>query len=308
MKPPLHKTPAKRPQSNQRRERVSFARVVGALPQRTQEHVNRRNDPQQKQLVLASPVMSDEESGLFIGFGRVIRWCIALALFPLCTVTTWTFLGRFSYVTFDKEFWRTAECCYFTTGCLVMAGWFFSGLGRTFFLYMYVLGHEVTHAVFVLLFRGRVIEFHVGSDGGFITTNKTNLLISLSPYFVPFWSVVVAGIYFLMGAFSEVPTEWRRVMYAMIGVTWTFHMFWTLWMIPRDQPDLKDNGTFLSLMIIYLSNVLVLVGLLCISSSSPWQTMRDFGMEWVKSLAMGAEFTYRWLHAVVQAFQAAEVY
>jgi hypothetical protein len=282
--------------------------MMGAVPQRTREQMNRRNDPQHRELFLTTTLEEEAEMELDLGLGRYLRWCVALAMLPLCTITTWTFLKRFSHETLDMEFWKSAEFFYFATGCLVMAGWFFSGLARTFFLYLYVLGHEVTHAVFVVLFRGRVLEFHIGADGGYITTNKTNLLISLSPYFVPFWSIVVALIYLLMGCFAEVPTEWRRVMYAMIGVTWTFHMFWTLWMIPRDQPDLRDNGTFLSLMIIYLANVLVLVCLLCISSNSPWQTTQDFWMEWVKTAVTGAEHSYRAIHRVMRSFQIQSPY
>ena len=64
---------------------------------------------------------------------------------------------------------------------------------------------------------------------------------------------------------------WDRRFIAVMGVTWTFHMVWTLWMIPRDQPDLKENGTFLSLVVIYLANLLVLVGLLCVAAESPLQ-------------------------------------
>ena len=36
-----------------------------------------------------------------------------------------------------------------------MAGWFWSGLLQSFFLYLYVLGHELTHAVFVWICRGK---------------------------------------------------------------------------------------------------------------------------------------------------------
>jgi hypothetical protein len=298
----------KRPLKNQRRERVSFAQVMGSVPQRTHDQVNRRSDSRDKKCVLTMSDGVDEELDSMAWMNRLFRWCMALLLLPLCWVTSWTFLLRFSHATLDLEFWKTAEFWYFATGSLVMGGWFFSGLGKTFFLYAYVLGHEVTHAVFVLLFRGRVMDFYVGLDGGYITTNKTNLMIALSPYFVPFWSIVGAALYALTGCFSEIPSQWHRVLYAVMGFTWTFHMVWTLWMIPRDQPDLKENGTFLSLVIIYLANLFVLVGLLCIAADAPWETMRDFWLEWVKTAATGADFTYRWVNAVITTFQSQGVY
>ena len=36
-------------------------------------------------------------------------------------------------------------------------------------------------------------------------------------------------------------------------------------MIPRDQPDLKENGVFFSLVVIYLANVIVISVLLCLA-------------------------------------------
>ena len=209
-------------------------------------------------------------------------------------MTSWTFLSRFSQATVDENFWKTAEFWYFATGALVMFGWFWSGLLQTFFLYLYVLGHELTHAVFVLLYRGKVTDFHVSADGGYITTNKTNLVIALSPYFVPFWAVVCVVVYAAVRYFADLTPGWDRLLFAVMGVTWTFHMVWTLWMIPRDQPDLKENGTFLSLVIIYLANLLVLAGLLCVAADSPLQNSREFAMEWLRHAATWGDMLLRW--------------
>ena len=64
-------------------------------------------------------------------------------------------------------------------------------------------------------------------------------------------------------------------------------MLWTLWMIPRDQPDLRENGTFLSLVIIYLANLLLLVLLLCAAHDAPLSSAREFGMDWMRNAVMG---------------------
>jgi hypothetical protein len=234
-----------------------------------------------------------------------VRWSLALVLLPFCWVTSWTFLCRFSAAAVDQEFWKTAEFWYFATGSLLMMGWFFSGLLQTFFLYLYVLGHELTHAVFVLLYRGKVTDFHVSVDGGYITTNKTNLVIALSQYFVPFWSVVAAVIYVVVRFLTDFTQEWDRGFFAVMGVTWTFHMIWTLWMIPRDQPDLRENGTFLSLVIIYLANLLLLVALLCAASESPLENAREFGMEWLRHAATAGDAFWRFANTLIGDFRAA---
>ncbi len=235
---------------------------------------------------------------------RLGRWVVALLLLPLCWVTTWTFLSRFSSVTVERGFWQSAEFWYFATGVLLMVGWFWSGLLKTFFLYLYVLGHELTHALFVLLFRGKVTDFHVSADGGYITTNKTNLLIALSPYFLPFWSVVCVGLYGFLRIAAEPKPGWDLVFYGMMGLTWTFHMAWTIWMLPRDQPDLRQNGTFLSLVVIYLANLLVLVALLCASEGSPLRAFREFGNEWLRHAAVWADLVWRRVIPVLSGMAA----
>ena len=307
VKKPRSKPPAGRLLKNQRRARVSFAQVLSSANLRAHEQANRRCGKRREKYVWAAVAATEvhEEAESFVWLKRLMRWTLALLLLPLCTVTSWTFLLRFSQATVDQHFWKTTEFWYFATGALVMIGWFWSGLLQTFFLYLYVLGHELTHAVFVLLFRGKVTEFHVSIAGGYITTNKSNLLIALSPYFVPFWSVIGAVTYALVRYLAGLSQEWDRVLYALLGVTWTFHMVWTLWMIPRDQPDLRENGTFLSLVVIYMANVLVLVGLLCLASDSPLQSAREFAMEWFRFAATWGDAFVRWGNQMIGEFRAA---
>ncbi|MFZ9937340.1 MAG: hypothetical protein ACO3JG_09825 [Luteolibacter sp.] len=267
--------------------RASFSETISRANRRAHEQANRRSGRRGMQSVHAAIAMAEGDGERSHGdwLKRPLRWLIALLLLPFCWVTTWTFLSRFSHATVERGFWQTAEFWYFALGAMTMAGWFWSGLLKSFFLYLYVLGHELTHAAFVLCFRGKVTEIHVSTEGGYITTNKTNLLIALSPYFVPFWSVVCAVIYIALRlAFAPGP-GWDLAFYALMGVTWTFHMVWTLWMIPRDQPDLRQNGTVLSLVIIYLANVLVLVALFCTASGSPLEDTREFGREWLRHAA-----------------------
>lgn len=297
----------RRPLSNQRRTRISFAEVLSSANRRAHEQANRRSGRREMKSVRAAiaATEADEFEDSVEWTKRLGRWLLALMLLPPCWVTTWTFLSRFSQATVQQGFWQTAEFWYFAIGALVMAGWFVSGLLQSFFLYLYVFGHELTHAAFVVMFRGKVTDFHVSADGGYITTNKTNLVIALSPYFVPFWSVIVAAVYFVLRVFADLPQELNLVFYGLMGVTWTFHMAWTLWMIPRDQPDLKENGIFLSLVVIYLANLLVLVVLLCLSAESPLRNTREFSMEWLRHAATWGDVAWRWMVGVIAELRAA---
>ena len=246
----------------------------------------------------------EEDIGSVAWLRRLTRWLVGLMILPLCWVTMWTLLSRFSHATFEQGFWQTEEFWFFSTGALVMVGWFCSGLLEPFFIYLYVLGHEVTHAVFVWVFRGKVMNIHVSSQGGHITTNKTNLMIALSPYFVPFWAVVCGLVYAPLHLLTELPRFCDLAFYGITGVTWTFHMMWTLSMIRRDQPDLKENGIFLSLVVIFLANLLVLVGLLCVGGDSPVVELREFAREWLRLAATWGDIVWRSLLQAIPEFRA----
>jgi hypothetical protein len=291
--------PISLPPPNQRRGTPGFLAVVGGANRRAHEQANQRSGRRGLKSMKATisdsaPEFDDGED--FAGLGkRLLRWSLALLLLPLCWVTAWTFLSMFSQRTMNEGFWQSAEFWYFATGMLLMIGWFWSGLLQSFFLYLYVLGHELTHAVFVVLYRGKVTDFHVSTSGGYITTNKTNLMIALSPYFVPWWSVVAVTFFVLARLFFDLSKPWDLALYGIMGLTWTFHVVWTIWMIPRDQPDLRENGTFLSLVVIFFGNLLVLVGLLCLAADSPVASFKDFGREWLRHAATWSDVGLRWL-------------
>jgi hypothetical protein len=53
-------------------------------------------------------------------------------------------------------------------------------------------------------------------------------------------------------------------------------------MIPKNQTDLRDHGTFFSLVVIYLMNLVLLCVMLIIAS--PHITFRSFGADLGKNL------------------------
>lgn len=231
---------------------------------------------------------------------HIFRFGLSLCLLPVLWVTAWTFMTEFVRVTVSEGIWQGAQFWYFTIGALLMLGWFWSGLWRKAFLYVYVLGHELTHAVFVKLSGGKVLGMDWGSDGGYVTTDKTNWVISLSPYFVPFWSVM-ATILFMGGrVLFEVTSIGNLVFYGVIGATWAFHLAWALWMIPRDQPDLREYGLFLSLILICLGNLVVLVGLLCMAAPDPVEALRNFTRVWLLTVLTWGERSFEYVRGLVE--------
>ena len=42
-----------------------------------------------------------------------------------------------------------------------------------------------------------------------------------------------------------------------VGMTWGFHLTFTVYMLTQEQPDVLENGRFFSYVIIYLANLFV---------------------------------------------------
>jgi hypothetical protein len=201
---------------------------------------------------------------------RWVKFVLAIFLLPICAVLTQTFFTAFARATVTQRFWAGEEFWFFSLGAVLWLIAFF-GLPRP--ILIYVFGHELTHALWVWLMGGRVSRFRVSSDGGHVVTSKANFWIALAPYFFPIYSILAIGTYGVLSLFLNMQ-PYGRWLYSVIGVTWAFHLTFTCWMITKNQTDLSDQGTFFSLVVIYLMNLLLLSVLLIVAS--PQITFVDF--------------------------------
>lgn len=137
----------------------------------------------------------------------------------------------------------------------------------------YVLGHELTHALWAVLMGGRVGRIKVGKEGGHVELTKTNFIITLAPYFFPFYTALVIAAYYLCSIWLN-PAAYQVWWLGAIGLTWSFHITFTIHMLSQHQPDVQEHGRIFSYTIIYIMNVLVLT-LLVIMLGQP--RFIDFG-------------------------------
>lgn len=214
---------------------------------------------------------------------RWVKFIAAIFLLPLCVVLSQTFFTAFGHAAVSERLWAGEEFWFFSLGALLWLIAFF-GLPRP--VVIYVFGHELTHALWVWLLGGRVSRFRVGRDGGHIVTDKTNFWIALAPYFFPLYSILAIVLYGLCSLFANMQ-PYGRLLYALVGVTWAFHLSFTCWMISKNQSDLTDNGTVFSLVVIYLMNLLLLSAMLVLAS--PRMTFASFGSELLNN---GASFSH----------------
>ncbi|MBQ7251047.1 MAG: hypothetical protein IJS32_00410 [Kiritimatiellae bacterium] len=163
----------------------------------------------------------------------------------------------------------------------------------------YVLGHELTHALFALLCLSRPRNIHVGDDGGQVTVKKSNFLIALSPYFFPFYTALAAGAWALAA-------WWVPAMHAqavscsglfLVAGTWVFHLAYTVKFLRVGQPDVKTYGRLFSYALILLLNTVFLALALTLAGSWSFREALGWGKEawrWQAALAMQAA---EWMQA-----------
>jgi hypothetical protein len=215
---------------------------------------------------------------------RWVKFICAIFLLPVCAILSQTFFTVFARATVMHRLWAGEEFWFFSLGavlCLIA----FLGLPRP--IVLYVFGHELTHALWVLLMGGRVSRFRVGREGGHVVTNRNNFWIALAPYCFPLYSILAIAIYGALSLFLNMQ-PYGRLLYAIIGATWAFHFTFTCWMIPKNQTDLSDQGTLFSLVVIYLMNLLLLSVMLILAS--PQITFAAFGADLLTNLSDFAQW------------------
>jgi hypothetical protein len=124
---------------------------------------------------------------------------------------------------------------------------------------LHVFGHEITHAIWSMMFGGKIKEIYVsGQSGGFTTFTKGNILVYIAPYFFPLYTIILTLVYLLA------KEAYKEIFLVLIGLSIAFHLLLTLYSIRKGQSDIKQVGVIFSLVFIYLMNCLVLGTILCV--------------------------------------------
>jgi hypothetical protein len=142
-------------------------------------------------------------------------------------------------------------------------------------MWVYVFGHELTHAIWAWLSGGTVKEFRASAEGGHVVVTKSNFLIALAPYFFPLYAVLSAGIY----AAGERLWGWAAYapwFHLLVGAAYAFHVTLTWHVLQTRQTDITQQGYLFSAVVIFLGNVgalLVAIPLLT-SRVGVWTAMK----------------------------------
>lgn len=121
--------------------------------------------------------------------------------------------------------------------------------------FFYVLGHETVHAGMAWLFGGKIKSFKVSEEGGSVSTDKTNVVIELAPYFIPIYAIIITIIYFIIASSYAINGS---LFIFLIGFALAFHIISTIEIMKIKQPDILKSGYFFSIIMVYIINIVVI--------------------------------------------------
>lgn len=127
-------------------------------------------------------------------------------------------------------------------------------------VFIHVMGHELTHALWAVILGGKIKSLLVSQEGGQVTLSKTNFFIALAPYFFPIYTFMILPFYFITAPkFHAIPAF-------LIGFTLALHLALTFNSLRDRQSDIWEVGLFFSMAFIYLMNLIVIVIIISVIS------------------------------------------
>lgn len=183
---------------------------------------------------------------------KILRIIGSFLLIPACAAVTTSFYKGIVGIESVSD-----SALLFIVGALA-----YSILHLLFFRlnFLYVLGHELTHAIATIFSGGKVKGIKISSKGGSVQTTIPNFFVVLAPYLIPGYTVFITALYFLLSFFVNV-SRYSNLFIFLIGFTLMFHLTYTSESIKNKQSDLMKTGYLFSISFIYIINLVVVFGI-----------------------------------------------
>ncbi|HAV65093.1 MAG TPA: hypothetical protein DCY13_22320 [Verrucomicrobiales bacterium] len=212
-----------------------------------------------------------------------LKLIIGLLLIPACLGAVRTFWRLLQHTGHADWFWVA-----FAAGTAI---WLVIFVMLPKPMWIYVVGHELTHAVWTWVFGGRVRSFKAGSKGGHVVITRNNFVISLAPYFFPLYAAMVV-VGFVTGHLIWNWSTYQVWFHLLLGAAYSFHITLTGHILRTRQSDITQHGYLFSAVVIFLGNILVLlVGLPLLTRSAGLASvmgwwLQDTGAVWQRLAAL----------------------
>ena len=203
---------------------------------------------------------------------------IGFLLLPMCWGVLRTLLDCI-VVAAGVEGWMSAETIALLGGMTAFA---LCWMALSHPVKAYVLGHELTHALWGLAFGARPSDVRVSASGGSVRLTKSNLLITLAPYFFPFYTFIVIVAALITYAFLR-PLPYLPIWMFLIGFTWSFHVLFTLETLSQRQPDIKAYGRMFSWTFIFIVNIAIVLVWLATATPLTFSKLAEISVDRVWS-------------------------
>lgn len=135
----------------------------------------------------------------------------------------------------------------------------------------YFLAHELSHLLAAWLCGVRAGRLSVHSTGGSVEVARSSIWIALAPYYIPFYALLLLLLHFLAQLFWD-PALWIRWLPLALGITWCFHVSFTLYALSVRQSDIDPYGRIGAYSLILMGNLIWLCLGLMLVNPSPLST------------------------------------
>ena len=180
--------------------------------------------------------------------GLISKIAISLLLWPLALCMAWALA-----ITARDLPWKEPRLWSFSGGMALYS------LIQIFFwrpLFIYVMGHELTHALAAVLHGGQADDLRVSTKGGMVKVNVSNFLVNLAPYFFPIYTFILLLVYWIADP------KYQIYLIFLLGVSLAFHLALTYYSLRQHQSDITEVGWLFAIPFIAVINLIIIVFLL----------------------------------------------
>ncbi len=194
----------------------------------------------------------------FLIHNKIMKFFYAVILLPFCYSLFCTLIYVIKNIQFSNKIFQ-----YFILGNV---GYLFTHLLLYKPIKLYVIGHELVHMISTYICGGKVKKVKIGTSYGSVNVDKVNTFIALSPYFVPFYTIITVLLWSLLKYIVKINLS-IEILSFFIGFTIAFHIILTIYAIYIGQQDFKISGWLFSMVIVFMINCLILILLFVIMFS-----------------------------------------
>ena len=117
--------------------------------------------------------------------------------------------------------------------------------------------HELTHLIVGILFLKKPAGFSANDKGsGTTVLHGSNFIITLSPYFLPTFTLILCPAYFV------IRPAYHPYYYSVLGFITSYHILSTVDELSLGQPDIRESGRIFSIVFLMFANLFIYGSLL----------------------------------------------